>query len=146
MKLELKHLAPYLPYGLKININGMETTLTGIKQTYRDSLLINHSFMVWESLTENKKPILRPLSDLTKEIECNGEKFTPIYKLRKYGFYTVKNDDYFIRREGSFGGWSGFENCESLPFFIIQLFLEWHFDVFGLIDAGLAIDINTLKN
>ena len=23
--------------------------------------------------------------------------------------------------------------------------LEWHFDVFGLIDAGLAIDINTLK-
>jgi hypothetical protein len=28
---------------------------------------------------------------------------------------------------------------------IVKLF-EWHFDVFGLIDAGLAIDINTLDD
>jgi hypothetical protein len=27
---------------------------------------------------EKIKPILRPLSDLTKEIEVNGEKFIPI--------------------------------------------------------------------
>ena len=26
-----------------------------------------------------------------------------------------------------------------------QKLFEWHFDVFGLIDAGLAIDINTLE-
>jgi hypothetical protein len=28
----------------------------------------------------------------------------------------------------------------------VQKLFEWHFDVFGLISKGLAIDINTLKN
>ena len=31
-------------------------------------------------------------------------------------------------------------------YWIAQKLFEWHFDVFGLIEAGLAIDINTLNN
>lgn len=78
------------------------------------------------------KPILYDLSYLTKEIEHEGEKFVPIKKLKKYGFYRVENDEYILRREGSFGSWSGYYNCEALPYYIIQMLLEWHFNVFGL--------------
>lgn len=31
-------------------------------------------------------------------------------------------------------------------YLLMQKLIEWHFDVFGLIEKGLAIDINTLKN
>ena len=67
MKLELKHLAPYLPYGLKY-----------VKYSYNNSP-IRHDIMQGVSTNgiyacgditplsfKNCKPILRPLSDLTK--------------------------------------------------------------------------------
>ena len=33
---------------------------------------------------------------------------------------------------------------ESMPYAIVSKLLEWHFDIDGLIEKGLAIDINTL--
>ena len=79
--LTIKELAPYLPYGLKIknihpNINGFINRL--------DCILLHRMFN-WE--TENtlnikwNKPILHPLSDLTKPITHNGETFVPMEKL-----------------------------------------------------------------
>ena len=67
MELQLKHLAPYLPYRLKVTkddwgrvfkMDNDGTTLNCIGIDY--------------ILNINAKPILRPLSDLTKEIEVNG--------------------------------------------------------------------------
>ena len=75
--------------------------------------------------------ILHPLSDLTKEIEHNGEKFVPIRWFEKEGWFgndllrgMVKNN---------------YINIETLPHCIVKKLIEWHFDVFGLIPAGLAI-------
>ena len=34
---------------------------------------------------------------------------------------------------------------ETLPYWIVEKLFENHFDVFGLITLGLAININTLK-
>ncbi len=68
-------------------------------------------------------PILHKLSDLTKVIEHNGEKFVPRNKF--YG----NPLDYKIR-----------ENSYD----VVQKLIEWHFDVYNLIDKNLAIDINTL--
>lgn len=83
MKLSLEKLAPYLPYGLR----GVCTEeFTGIETVYgmnyykesQDVYLITS----FDDLDiEYFKPILRPLSDLTKEIEYNGEKFIPLIKL-----------------------------------------------------------------
>ena len=67
-KLELKHLAPYLPYGL----NGI----------HGDKRIDFNSANIWV-FTLNAKPIFRPLSDLTKEIEHNGEKFVPMEVIGK---------------------------------------------------------------
>src|SRR5690606_37484510 len=83
-----------------------------------------------------RKLILRPLSDLTKEIEHNGWSFTfsEVYlgnsKLAKILGVERSTFDNFLN---------------DIDYSSIQLLFKHHFDVFGLIDKGLAIDINTLK-
>lgn len=128
MKLELKHLAGYLPYGLKWSLQELKTfEMQGITPTTlytKEGTVLN-----WEKhpdLPQALFPILRPLSDLTKEIEVNGEKFVPSKKL---GFTDENIGDF---------------HTSFAPYFIIKLLLEWHFDIFSLIENGLAIDINTI--
>lgn len=128
MRLELKHLAPYLPYGLKVLANQRQRTLHGISQDV--------AYLYYNGLKpyffKEFKPILRPLSDLTKEIEVNGERFVPFK-------------------------WLGWNNCldlrdiiedkdfQNISFEDAQKLFSLHFDIFNLIPQGLAIDINTLN-
>jgi len=89
MKLELKHVAPYLPYDLGIKILNYKCDYVGIKES-----IVNGYYFIGYSLyltyknggtgksINESKIILRPLSDLTKEIEHNGEKFVPLLVLR----------------------------------------------------------------
>ena len=133
MKLELKHIAPYLPYGLT-NQRAFHTPkkidgIVGNQVYFGDSILFIHQI----------EPIMRPLSDLTKVIEHNGEKFVPTYRL---GWKLNFNP--WDSRSG-LSAWKC--NCEYADSALIdiQLMYEWHFDVNGLIDAKLAIDINTLN-
>lgn len=180
MKLELKHLAPYLPYGLKVKLLRKEYEGLYSEFSFRPYLdyplgiKINND-TIYAAMLSEIKPILRPLSDLTKEIEHNGEKFVPMFELLKMA---VDEKDY---NEGSFNSeilhsfnvLNGFAaeafytDCrfviryynDNMSFSLfepqgvdlhcgfryIERLFEWHFDVFGLIYAGLAIDINTLK-
>lgn len=125
MKLELKHIAPYLPYGLKVSSLHTLNAETGIGN-------INH---IVRAVNEGKKqyrPILRPLSDLEKlidemELECTYFDWI----LSEYDINVLK----FIKEFG----------IDKLPFDVINYLIEWHFDIFGLIPQGLAIDINTLN-
>lgn len=159
MNLEIKHLSPYLPYKLKI-LNGWGDIKT-LTYTYLDDE--NNGFVV------GVKPILNPLSDLTKEIEVNGEKFIPIEKLLDINSgHKWATSDYLITDNSVNEYWTGLKdgdtfgyNSEFQFFYILdknyifkkitnqldlfQKLFEWHFDIFGLIDAGLAIDINTVK-
>ena len=147
MKLELRHLAPYLPYGVKMIfeksgdirvLNGLFIELGELRFHFN---VINRGQTIW-----NYKPILRPLSDLTKEIEVNGKRFIPIDIMNEYSdlecvpsllsdnpdaLYFSNNDDKIYL-------------TDIYPNHISKLF-EWHFDVFNLIENNLAIDINTLK-
>ena len=68
MNLELKHLASYLEHGLKVknHVNNITELTVGNLGHY---------------LELQVKPILRPLSDLTKGIEHNGEKFVPLISI-----------------------------------------------------------------
>lgn len=142
MKLKLKHLAPYLPYKLKYKWSDGQI---------KDRFIIDTD-------KPNKdlyrvKPILRPLSDLNKQLIINNEYITPIEELRKIlpplkwigetkqidlRMYKDIDGLYFDTEDYS-------QEFEVLIFFKIQNKLfELHFDVFGLIEQGLAIDINTL--
>ena len=127
MKLELKHLVGYLPYGLEVMIDlGCSSTIANISKNGFDS-----DFLY--ALSENKVKIigLRPLSDLTKEIEVNGEKFVPQNKLSHLDLKWLITSDNLIMK-------TNYEDVLKL--------LEWHFDIYGLIENNLAIDINTLNN
>ena len=116
MELELKHLVGYLPYGLKVQ----STTghITSISIEFDEAGI--------------GKPILRPLSDLTKFCEDLG--FVPIEKLAE--IEEIVCVPYSI---------NFFEtSMKYLPYWIVEKLYEWHFDIHNLIENNLAIDINTL--
>lgn len=132
-KLELKYLAPYLPYGILITKKEWNSALK--MACIDDSVL--ETISMDTIIRINALLILRSLSDLTKEIEHNGERFIPINKLiGLYGWdilWKNRNDISNI-------------NTSSLPYATVKHLFEWHFDVFGLIDAGLAIYKNKLSD
>ena len=125
MKLEIKHLAGYLPYGLKILGNGNIHEIIGFKD---ETYFIKGGNVYAYGDIQDCKPILRPLSDLTKEIEVNGEKFVPENLI-----------------DGTDLRWLLVNDIDEIKLYTYNLLLYWHFDIYGLIEAGLAIDINTLK-
>ena len=87
MKLELKHLAGYLPYGLNLKfVSNYELDRLSLKDIVVLKQIDEGCVCVNGYKTNNKSyiPILRPLSDLTKEIEHNGEKFVPLVEIIKH--------------------------------------------------------------
>ena len=89
--------------------------------------------------------ICRPLTDLTKPIEHNGEKFVPIENLKDV--FMLEWCDLFddsIDAILEFAKYNNFKKIEYLPFCIVQKLVEWKFDIAGLIEKGEAIDVNTL--
>lgn len=143
-QLTIKELAPYLPYGLKYKgeyggvskLRKLEYCRPYDKESgeFRDEIGVDGY------LIQYIKPILHPLSDLTKEIEHNGEKFVPSewledkYYTLDFGFQCER----LLEEDGE--NW-----INQSDYMLVQHLFEWHFDVFGLIEQGLAIDINTLN-
>ena len=84
--------------------------------------------------------IARPLSDITKEIEHNGEKFVPMKNFNcGLQYVTIKN--------GMLSIWDGdmwTYSIYAVPFGYIKKLIEWHFAI-GL-DESDYIDINTIEN
>ena len=134
-------IAMSLPHGLKVLFN----------KKYQGTLFgqlcgkYNYAEIAFEFGNDRKDldscfPILHPLSDLTKEIEHNGEKFVPIERLSKLnGMSAIRDMDtiaLYIQESG----------LNFIPYVIINLLVSWHFDIAGLIEKGEAIDINTIEN
>ena len=141
--MELKHISAHLPYGLKVRLhNGEVVTFTVLKL----SQFLSGAIGI--------KPILRPLSDLTKPIEHNGERFVPIYKLWELAGFEIGRGQY-ITDEPNYIKTSNLGTAQefvlsksdilSSNYNVIQKLLEWKFDIFNLIGKGEAIDVNTLQ-
>ena len=132
MKLETKHLAPYLPYKLK----GIYEMSSKQKQETLQAIDTLGKCRTDEDLRwfEIKmfKPILQPLFndnfDYTIFLMDNfpEEKWADAY-----------ND---IMNGVGFG-----VKIEQIPYELHEFLFQNHIDVFGLIEKGLAIDINTLS-
>ena len=126
MKLELKHLAPYLPYGLELQILQHPFGIVPRKL----ELDCGHDFN-YHLQEGNVKPILYPLSDFIKfeglideMSEQQVERLSTYLKLE------------LIPK----GGYVSLLEYNT----IIKMF-EYHLDIFFLIPKGLAIDKNTLS-
>ncbi len=131
MKLQLKHITPYLPWELKVKAEGCNPTI------------LEHDCCSW-ALDRGYKPILRPLSDLTERINFKGSEFVPEAYLYfevigvdndMYGTFDEFKDNYLDHIK---------YNISHIPYCIITQLLEWHFNVFNL-PKELFIDINTLN-
>jgi hypothetical protein len=153
MKLELKHLAPYLPYKLQVSINknGWEYMISGssniaeLRGLYGDDMCLLYQENEGFDLDfESFELILRPKTDLVKEIEINGKKFVPAFVLWPV---SIKEEEDFEIYGKIPDYWKNNLNLEfenDLIYREMKYLFKWHFDVFGLIEKGLAIDINTL--
>jgi hypothetical protein len=169
-KLELKHLAPFLPYGINI-LSKLESNIDKYPfepceivsiDMLSKSITVRHmvgydkdfEYITYKNFRD-VKPILRPLSDLVKEIEVNGERFIPLGKLHykycltasgkrttkaSYEYYIDKNcyATFYSVNGGSFGIYIDTIDINKTPYRILRWLFEWHFDVFGLIEKGLA--------
>ncbi|MGG5486275.1 hypothetical protein [Gaetbulibacter sp. PBL-D1] len=150
-KLELKHIAPYLPYGLKINTKyGIDVPEDGHNYTVIGVCLkrsvFSYNNLMFEVLEKpNKeishyyndfKPILRPLSDLELDL------WNIINDVDKEFYIEYSSDDgnIYLRDVCDL---NFFELSRTLN--VLNQLFKNHFDVFGLIEKGLAIDKNTLK-
>lgn len=168
--LELKHIAPYLPYSVK---GQSPTGNVFILRTHRTMQGTGMEQRTIETFVEDKyKLILRPLSELTRNIKIDRNVFVPIVELAKISDYDgfvseidtkAKNNIYGVRYIGDYedryvfayhndGNCFGLHNDNDQEMHIVlkqmecfQKMFEWHFDVFGLIENGLAIDINSIK-
>jgi len=128
MELNIKHLSPYLPYKLSIiDFKSKEPYPMEMEgfDTHLNKIIAER--MNWEY--NEVKPVLRNLSDLTKEIGHNGKKVTPY----EYISTSKKDSQENMRRIGN-------GNVDMLAWWKIERLLQLHFDVFGLIKAGCAIE------
>lgn len=155
-QLTIHHLARRLPYGLLMENSTEIVLLKGLHEdAARGGLIAN----VWTKLktvingcsgisreeylyysgVQRLKPILRPLTDLTKPIsQANyneGKEFVPLDEI-------VIKSTYLI-------GASEIEMCvnnknwiKHLPYEVIELLLQWHFVIEE--PNGTWIDVNSL--
>ena len=140
-------LAMSLPYKLFFRIEYGSTNqptgiyqMSGVYETY-----VVEGFNYDNNVkTDKLKPILHPLSDLTKEIEHNGEVFTPYIELLRISYFNVDDmtqDELYDYKDA----YSEINvDAVLMPFSDGLKLIEWHFDIAGLIDKGEAIDVNTL--
>lgn len=147
MKLEIQHLAPYLPYGLKAKTERLGIfTIDGFRTIKNDDISLKSNDTHIGFINEIT-PILRQLSDLTKEIEVDGKRFILAELL--WSIEAIEEDDFKKYGEiPSYWKLSIKEIKESLytvDYGDFKKLVEYHFDVFGLIEQNLAVDFNTLN-
>jgi len=136
MKLELKHLSAYLPYELICLVDGKEARLDAV---YADGSCYFHDLVESEKGFESVKPILR---DLTEINIINY--FTPLFE-KDADSKAFLNEQHLEEK--------GFESIYELLNFnpewwsvgTYNLLIKHKFDVFGIIKAGLAVDITKVS-
>ena len=151
MELQIKHLTPYLGHDLKfLDLYNKEiTTLTSINKKImslgdcKQVVELNGYMYDLEDLHEQYLPIFRPILDFNKTIEHDGYVLELLYELEN-----DKNIEWFDEDQA----WSyllkyehKIESTDFIPYGIMEKLFEYHFDVFGLIEKGLAVDINTIN-
>jgi len=126
MKLELKHLAPYLPYSVKVFLGNTERDLTAVSIDSKFIFVTQWTGSREKQMVyiENVKPILKSLSECT---DINSP------------FLNSINADLPIQMQicDLANKRIGYWNC---CYEAINTMCEHHIDIFGLIDAGLAIE------
>lgn len=158
--LELKDIAAYLPYDVEYIYKDSYCCCMRDKEVIIGLSILNSGISITmdtplggEEVTISAiKPVLHPMSDLSKEITVKGynedKPFIPLIKIAeacypeaKGGWHIDENGWAKVRINGSPTFITpGDVNIASYDIF--DMLSQWHFDYRGLIEEGLAIDIN----
>lgn len=154
MKLELKHIAPYLPYDLQVKCYDSVWSVEGFRDGVVMSLFLIDKYTLTSAYLSDVKPILKPISSMTKEeayelgvlliSEADMEdKEVGIGEMTLMGvtyptimYQDQEDEDYSVMIRFSSIGISG---IDLVPYEAYEWLFKHHFDVFGLIGKGLAI-------
>lgn len=134
---ELEYISFYYPYDLKMifkDEGGRVIDLKNFTKSKNGKLIIHDGYSwIWldNGSVDNYKPILRPLSYLTKEITIDGETFIPIEVLEKLSSQETQLLHLELRKT---------TGKITIPITLLQMLLKWHFDIFGLIAQNKAVD------
>lgn len=132
MELELKHIAPYLPFRLKLNTEDGIVELNSIDTELKT---LNFGCGKAKELHEIK-PLLHPLSKLDLVIRNEFEKYD--------GLAHGKHDEEIINlfcEENGIDDLVSNLDVKSLRYECVEYMFKNHYDVFSLIPAGLAEEI-----
>ena len=169
-KLELADICRYLPYRLKVlNEDGYICSIDNVNiiEQYFDLV---YTFCGEDDSCNayfaNVKPVLRPLSDLYRTITHNGKEIVPVVECARKAESGISfKEDWVLEDDGavkngdnefeytSLGFWcmvnrdarlysTQIRNIPDLYDYLHELKIDYR----GLIDAKLAIDVNTLEN
>lgn len=130
MKQNIKHISPYVPFGLNTlyKLSDVISLREGVKDETRSKELTQANL---DFVCQFCIPILRRCEDLLlpkwKDLDVlsSTENQTELYNIAN------TSDRKWVLSYTSYG--------------FVQFLLENHFDVFDLIPKGLAMDINTLS-
>ena len=109
--------------GKKCNVAWMSTKNIAV---HRPGGIGDYKKIQWKYAHLNIKPILIPLSDLPKQQDCWNELYEQCADVDE-------NIDYLPEFTGNL-----FKT--SLSFKAVSILIMWKFDVFGLIEQGLAVE------
>lgn len=138
MKLELKHFAAYLPFEVEcVIIDGSVDNDRGV-----ELLGVNKDYVILDAINKfdyNYDEVMLLLNPLTSDLSLHTSKIMTLHEEKHRTTPKMVIQHQLLSLVNT-----------SLPIeyrisktykWIIDYLLENHFDIFGLIDAGLAIDI-----
>ena len=136
MELQTKEIAPYLPYSLMCEVRDLgEMVIAELHSVYADGTCTFCDTVESEKGFDYIKPILKPLS-----IFGDSDDLRKVHEFIGLGGWCDHYDQYF-------DAW--FDDAESVqklvlqaPYIVFLYFLSEHYDVYGLIEKGLAVSIS----
>lgn len=126
MELTINHLAAYLPYKLHLAYKARPSQsyeVFGILQGI-SGVQFKSAVMDFVNVKDYFAPVLKPISKLKRE------------ELLSYGFTNPTIAQILGDNEGA-GIIDIIHNCK---YGLVQYLLSQHYDIFGLIEAGLAVE------
>lgn len=133
MKQNIEHISPYVPFGLNTlyNLSDVISLRDGVKDEVRNKELTQANL---DFVCQFCKPILRPLTKIRSHFEPIFDTDKEVNEFLSYETLTpfsIEDLENFLP--------------EYIPYGSFKVLIKHHFDVFGLIEKGLAVDINTLS-
>lgn len=139
MGLEIKHLAPYLPYHLKVisdqlvHNKSYEMVLSNRSSSFSNGLTMTNI------LEFKAKPVLKPFAQIRDIVDAI------IYRFNKENIKQVEKIEFNNLCGFVLFGLESDDGCEvGMPYWAYEMVFEGHYDVFGLIPEKLAVDKATL--